>query len=53
MSLDQKEPLRGFLSACDLVKFAKYSPQKGEMESVYQAAKKFIEDTRRPVNVHI
>lgn len=53
LSPDQKELLKGFLNACDLVKFAKYAPQKGEMESVYQAAKKFIEETRRAADVHI
>jgi hypothetical protein len=46
LSLDQKDLLKNFLNACDLVKFAKYSPAKPEMESVFLAAKKFIEETK-------
>ncbi len=43
LPLDQKDLLKDFLSACDLVKFARYNPAKGEMETVFQAAKKFID----------
>ena len=50
LSLDQKDLLKDFLNACDLVKFAKYNPAKGEMESVSLAAKKFIEETKRTDN---
>ena len=46
LSLDQKDLLKDFLNACDLVKFAKYTPAKGEMEAVFLAAKKFIEETK-------
>ena len=46
LSLDQKDLLKAFLNACDLVKFAKYTPAKAEMESVLSAAKKFIEETK-------
>ncbi len=46
LKLDQKDLLRDFLNSCDLVKFAKYNPAKGEMESIYLAAKKFIEETK-------
>ena len=46
LSLDQKDLLKAFLSACDLVKFAKYTPARTEMESVFTAAKKFIEETK-------
>ena len=46
LSLDQKDLLKSFLNACDLVKFAKYTPAKGEMEAVFLAAKKFIEETK-------
>ena len=43
LPLDQKDLLKDFLNACDMVKFAKYMPQKGEMEAVFLAAKKFID----------
>ncbi|MDD5136939.1 MAG: BatD family protein [Candidatus Omnitrophica bacterium] len=46
LSYERKDLLKDFLSACDLVKFAKYMPAKGEMEAVFLAAKKFIEETR-------
>ena len=46
LSPDQKDLLKAFLNACDLVKFAKYTPARAEMESVFTAAKKFIEETR-------
>ena len=46
LSLDQKDLLKDFLNVCDLVKFAKYTPAKGEMEKVFIAAKKFIEETK-------
>ena len=46
LSLDQKDLLKAFLNACDLVKFAKYTPARQEMESVFAAARKFIEDTK-------
>jgi hypothetical protein len=47
LSADQKDLLKDFLNACDLVKFAKYTPAKGEMETVYILAKKFIEETMK------
>ena len=46
LSLDRKDLLKAFLNACDLVKFAKYTPARAEMESVFAAARKFIEDTK-------
>ena len=46
LSPDQKDLLKAFLNACDLVKFAKYTPARPEMESVLAAAKKFIEETK-------
>ena len=52
LSLDQKDLLKGFLNACDLVKFAKYTPARPEMESVFVAARKFIEETK-DMNVHV
>ncbi len=46
LSLGQKDLLKEFLNACDLVKFAKYKPARSEMESVFVAARKFIEETK-------
>ena len=41
----QKESLKEFLSACDLVKFAKYEPQRPELEALYNSALRLIEET--------
>ncbi len=38
--------LSEFLERSDLVKFAKYLPEKSEIEESFDAAKKFIEETR-------
>ena len=50
LNSEQKDLLKNFLNACDLVKFAKYAPTAAEAESVYISAKKFVEETR---DVHI
>lgn len=47
LSLDQKDLLKDFLNACDLVKFAKYAPARNEAESLYVAAKKFVDETKK------
>lgn len=41
-----KELLKGFMNACDLVKFAKYTPSGTETEELYLTAKNFIDETR-------
>ena len=41
-----KELLRIFMEACDLVKFARHTPSKEEIDSVFISAKKFIEETK-------
>jgi hypothetical protein len=41
----QKESLEEFLSACDMVKFAKYEPQRPELETLYNSALRLIEET--------
>jgi hypothetical protein len=41
----QKESLKEFLSACDMVKFAKYEPQRAELEVLYKSALRLIEET--------
>lgn len=46
----QKESLQGFLSACDMVKFAKYEPQRTELEALYKSALRLIEETE-PVEI--
>jgi len=38
--------LRGFLEACDLVKFAHYQPGRDELEQVQQRAVSFVTATR-------
>jgi hypothetical protein len=35
-----------FMEACDLVKFAKYKPARNDTESVFNTAKKFIEESK-------
>ena len=42
----QKNSLKEFLSACDMVKFAKYSPSDHEIEEIFVCAKKFVEQTK-------
>lgn len=43
----EKGLLKEFLVSCDLVKFAKYTPSKAEIESVLTTAKNFIEETKQ------
>jgi hypothetical protein len=42
----QKNSLADFLSRCDLVKFARYEPTMAELESLYDAALRLVEETR-------
>lgn len=46
LNIGQKDLLKDFLNACDLVKFAKYAPTTAEAENVYTSAAKFIEETK-------
>ncbi len=46
LSSSHKGLMRDFMSACDLVKFAKYMPGDKEIENVYVTAKDFIGQTR-------
>jgi hypothetical protein len=41
-----REPLRDFLTECDLVKFAKYGPDEEQMNSAFGSAKHFVDETR-------
>ena len=46
LGTEQREQLSEFLSQADLVKFARHVPGLGEGEAAYEAARRFIEDTR-------
>lgn len=46
LAIHHKDLLKEFLSACDLVKFAKYDPGREETEAVLTTAKGFIEETK-------
>ena len=46
LSFEQKEKLKTFLSHCDMVKFAKYSPEIDEGKKSIEFAKELIEDTK-------
>lgn len=50
LSMPHKELLRGFMNACDLVKFAKYAPTHDEAEAVYTTARNFVEETKEVKN---
>jgi hypothetical protein len=43
---EHRNLLKEFLACCDLVKFAKYAPSTMEIDSVFESAKKFIDETR-------
>ncbi len=51
LSLSQKDLLKVFLNACDLVKFAKYMPPRPEIDTIFVAAKNFIEETKDVTHV--
>ena len=46
LSIPQKGLLKGFMNACDMVKFAKYMPTSSETENLYDTAKNFVEETK-------
>ncbi|MDD5771349.1 MAG: hypothetical protein PHO81_03850 [Candidatus Omnitrophica bacterium] len=46
LSGEQKNLLKEFLLCCDLVKFAKYAPAVDEVNSVFDSAKQFIDQTK-------
>ena len=41
-----REPLKAFLSHCDMVKFAKYGPNDSEIDLSFQSAKKLVDQTK-------
>lgn len=42
----QKNIIKEFLNQCDLVKFAKYGPNKEEIETSFNIAKKLVDETK-------
>ena len=48
LSRDQKESLGEFLNACDLVKFARYEPTQFELQGIYEAAVRLVDETEPP-----
>ncbi|MHC1763315.1 MAG: hypothetical protein AB9869_03270 [Verrucomicrobiia bacterium] len=46
LSYDQKSALGSFLMQCDLVKFARHVPGRSELETLYHAAVRLVEETR-------
>lgn len=49
LTIEQKDLLKDFLHACDLVKFAKYSPTAPEIDRVFAAARTFVDETRTDI----
>ena len=45
---EQKQALGGFLSRCDLVKFARYEPTEVELGALHAAALRLVNDTEPP-----
>lgn len=41
-----KRLIREFLERCDMVKYARYGPSSAETQEIYDAAKRFIDETR-------
>ena len=48
LTYDQKQTLGEFLMGCDLVKFARYEPERTEVQGIYDAAVRLIEETQPP-----
>lgn len=46
LNSEQKSLVKDFLSHCDMVKFAKYLPQKNEIDASYESAKNLVDQTR-------
>jgi len=46
LNTDQKETLRSFLEQCDLVKFAKLTPDSLEAKRIHQTAREFVLQTQ-------
>jgi hypothetical protein len=48
LDLRHKQVLEDFLSRCDLVKFAKYEPQRQELEDLHNSAMRLVDETTAP-----
>ena len=46
LTYEQKQVLGEFLSGCDLVKFARYEPGRSELQAIYDAALRLVEETQ-------
>jgi hypothetical protein len=46
LSYEQKQALGAFLTSCDLVKFARYEPTQVELQSIYDAALRLVDETQ-------
>ena len=45
LTREQKDSLGGFLSGCDLVKFARYEPGEPELRELHAGALRLVEET--------
>ena len=43
---EHRELLQDFLTECDLVKFARYGPDEGQMRAAFESARRFVDETR-------
>ncbi|MBI2929222.1 MAG: hypothetical protein HYZ36_01525 [Pedosphaera parvula] len=48
LSFEQKRSLGDFLVRCDLVKFARYEPGRPELQDLYEAALRLVDETAPP-----
>jgi len=46
LNSEQKSLVKDFLSHCDMVKFAKYLPEKNEIDSSYTSARNLVDQTK-------
>jgi hypothetical protein len=49
LNSEQKNLVKNFLSHCDMVKFAKYLPEKKEIDSSYESARHLVDQTKETV----
>ncbi len=49
LSSGHKTLLKGFLLACDLVKFARYAPTFEEIDAIFISAKQLVDETKEEV----
>ena len=49
LNSEQKSLVKDFLSQCDMVKFAKYLPEKKEIDLSYESARNLVDQTKETV----